>query len=601
MSFVQNFPFFSIILSLVCAVISFAAGEKRARQLTVFLLTASVIMQASLLAYCARNHTSYAYMMGHYPAPWGNEITVGVLESFMALLFAAVMLMSVLGGMPRIRRDIPEHRMRLYWVMIDLAHVALLALCYTNDIFTAYVFIEVLTIASCCLLAARDGGRPLLAAVRYMIFSLVGSGLFLIGVIFTYSITGQLLFPQLKESIALLWADGTYRFSMTVAIGLMVGGLAIKSGLFPFHFWMPDTYGRATPASAGILSGVVSKGYIFLLIKIIYQVIGIEVFAASGIQDLLLVLGIGGMVVCSISAIQTGRLRIMIAYSSGAQIGYIYMGLGMGTQAALLAALLQIVAHAVTKPMLFLSGAGLAGASGGHQDFRSLRGAAHRAPAAGVLFTIGALSMVGIPIFAGFIPKLYFATAAAATAGWQVWAVWLALGVSTVLNVLYFLYTAMLIWLPEETEHAQRPKRPPAYGGAGGHESGRGPWLRRRDGAVRHGHGAILRLTGKEQVTIYADSLDRTAPADRSGGSAPLPQPPGAAHVSADHADHRNGAGGLDAGVRPQLCHQHLAPDGVPDHRHEVRRRGRRVLRPDGGGMAAGPHLLRGVHESLPK
>jgi len=173
----------------------------------------------------------------------------------------------------------------------------------------------------------------------------------------------------------------------------------------------------------------------------------------------MLVLGIGGMVVCSISAIQTGRLRTMIAYSSGAQIGYIYMGLGMGTQAALLAALLQIVAHAVTKPMLFLSGAGLAGASGGHQDFRSLRGAAHRAPAAGVLFTIGALSMVGIPIFAGFIPKLYFATAAAATAGWQVWAVWLALGVSTVLNVLYFLYTAMLIWVPEETEHAQRPKR----------------------------------------------------------------------------------------------------------------------------------------------
>ena len=80
MSFVQNFPFFSIILSLVCAVISFAAGEKRARQLTVFLLTASVIMQASLLAYCARNHTSYAYMMGHYPAPWGNEITAGVTD-----------------------------------------------------------------------------------------------------------------------------------------------------------------------------------------------------------------------------------------------------------------------------------------------------------------------------------------------------------------------------------------------------------------------------------------------------------------------------------------------------------------------------------------
>ena len=218
MSFVQNFPLFTIILSLVCAVISFAANDRWARGLTLFLLSVSICMQAALLVFCAVNGTSYSYMMGHYPAPRGNEITVGVLESFMALLFAAVMLMSVLGGMPRIRRDIPEHRMRLYWVMIDLAHVALLALCYTNDIFTAYVFIEVLTIASCCLLAARDGGRPLLAAVRYMIFSLVGSGLFLIGVIFTYSITGQLLFPQLKESIALLWAGGTYRFSMTVAV-----------------------------------------------------------------------------------------------------------------------------------------------------------------------------------------------------------------------------------------------------------------------------------------------------------------------------------------------------------------------------------------------
>ena len=171
---------------------------------------------------------------------------------------------------------------------------------------------------------------------------------------------------------------------------------------------------------------------------------------------LLLVLGIGGMVVCSISAIQTGRLRTMIAYSSGAQIGYIYMGLGMGTQAALGAVLFQIVSHALTKPMLFLSGADLMAVSGGHQDFNSLRGAAHRDPAAGCVFTVGALSMVGIPIFAGFIPKLYFA-AAAFHMGWRTWAVLLALALSTLLNVLYFLYTTLLLWVPEaETEHTRR-------------------------------------------------------------------------------------------------------------------------------------------------
>ena len=267
--------------------------------------------------------------------------------------------------------------------------------------------------------------------------------------IYTYSITGHLLFPQLHDTIAALWAEGTYQFSMTVAIGLMTAGLAIKSGLFPFHFWMPDTYGRATPASSGILSGVVSKAYILLLIKIIYRAVGIEVFAESGIQSVLLLFGIAGMIVGSVSAIRSKRLTTMVAYSSAAQIGYIYMGLGMGTQAALLAAFLHIFSHARTKPMLFLSASGLRDVSGGHNDFPSLQGAGHRNVAAGALFTAGALSMVGVPLFIGFIPKLQFAQAAFSLT-WQKWPVLLALAISTLLNVLYFLYTAMVLWLPQK-------------------------------------------------------------------------------------------------------------------------------------------------------
>ena len=448
MSFVQNFPFFSIILSLACAVVSFAANARWARRLSIFLLSASVVLQGSVLVYCAVHHVRYYYMMGHYPAPWGNELTAGILESFLAMLFAGVMLLSVLGGMRRILQDVPADKQKLYWVMVDLAHVALVALCYTNDIFTGYVFIEVLTIASCALLSVRRGGRALIASARYMIFALMGAGLFLIGVIFTYSVTGQLLFPQLHTAIAELWSTGGHRFSVTMSLGLMTAGLAIKSGLFPFHLWMPDTYGQATPASSGILSGVVSKAYILLLIKIIYRAVGIEVFAASGIQSVLLLFGIAGMIVGSVSAIRAKRLTTMVAYSSAAQIGYIYMGLGMGTQAALLAAFLHIFSHALTKPMLFLSVSGLRDVSGGHKDFQSLQGAGHRNVTAGVLFTAGALSMVGVPLFIGFIPKLQFAQAAFSLT-WQKWPVLLALAISTLLNVLYFLYTAMVLWLPQ--------------------------------------------------------------------------------------------------------------------------------------------------------
>lgn len=457
MSFVQNFPFFSIILCLLCAVVTFVAGDKWGRRLTIALLSVSVVLHSCVLWFCAAGNTSYTYMMGHFPAPWGNEIAAGIIEPLMALLFSVVMLLSVLGGMERIMKDVPDNRRHLYWSMVDLTLVSLLALSYTNDIFTGYVFIEICTIASCALLAARDRGRTLIASVRYMVFALVGSGLFLIGVIFTYSITGHLLFPQLHETIAALWTEGTYRFAMTVAIGLMTAGLAIKSGLFPFHFWMPDTYGRATPASSGILSGVVSKAYILLLIKIIYRAVGIEVFAASGIQSVLLLFGIGGMIVGSVSAIHAKRLTAMVAYSSAAQIGYIYMGLGMGTQAALAAAFFHIFSHALTKPMLFLSVSGLRDASGGHNDFPSLQGAGHRNVAAGALFTAGALSMVGVPLFIGFIPKLQFAQAAFALT-WQKWPVLLALALSTLLNVLYFLYTAMVLWLPQRDGAAFRAR-----------------------------------------------------------------------------------------------------------------------------------------------
>ena len=319
--------------------------------------------------------------------------------------------------------------------MVDLAHVALMALCYTNDIFTGYVFIEVLTIASCALLSVRRGGRVLIASARYMIFALMGSGLFLIGVIYTYSITGHLLFPQLHETIAALWAEGTYRFSMTVAIGLMTAGLAIKSGLFPFHFWMPDTYGYATTASSSIISGIVSKIYIFTSIKMLYRVMGASYATQSHITDVLFVFGLAGMIIGSLHAIREKNINRMVAFSSAAQIGYIYAAIGLGTEAGLAAAVFHMMTHALTKPLLFTAADGLIDAVGNRKDFASLRGAAHLNRLAGIGFTVGSLSMVGLPAFSGFVSKLLIAEASTNVAG-KMLATLIVLSVSTILNAV---------------------------------------------------------------------------------------------------------------------------------------------------------------------
>ncbi|MBO5270758.1 MAG: sodium:proton antiporter, partial [Clostridia bacterium] len=324
MTFVQNFPLFTIVLSLFCGVISFALPKKAARIVTYTLLSVALCLSASVLIYNLTSETGYfVYWMGHFPAPIGNEIAAGLLEPFFAILFEIVLLSAIIGGKKRIESDVDEKKQGFFYIMVDLVHVALIALCYTNDIFTAFVFVEICTIASCSLLLIRRTGRALVAATRYMIFSLVGSGLFLFGVVLLYSVTGQLLFPQLYEAVAKLWESGEYHLPLTVAIGLMVSGLCIKSGLFPFHLWMPDTYAAGTPAASSILSGVVSKGYIFLLLKVIYRAVGVGPFYGTGIQYLFLLFGIAGMILGSVSALHAKSLNFMIAFSSAAQIGYI--------------------------------------------------------------------------------------------------------------------------------------------------------------------------------------------------------------------------------------------------------------------------------------
>ena len=459
--FIRNFPFFSIILSLCCAVTTFVLPKKPARILSLSLFGVCMALSGATLLRNLYTGEGFVYRMGHFDAPFGNEIAAGLLEPACALLFGTVLFCSVLAGKERLLTDIAPGKERFYYIMADLAHVALLALCYTNDIFTGYVFVEICTLSSAGLLMIRGTGKSLAAATRYMIFSLIGSGLFLLGVIFLYGITGHLLFPQLHETVAEIHAAGTYAVPLLTSAALMTGGLAVKSGLFPFHFWMPDTYGTAIPSSSGILSGVISKAYIFLLLKVIYRVLGTDVYFATGAQNILYLFGVCGIVIGSLSAIRQTRLSRMVAYSSAAQIGYIYMGIGLGSAAGITASFFQIFAHALTKPLLFLSGAKLRAASGGSDAFRDLRGAAHRDRGAGLAFAVGSLSMIGLPIFAGFIPKLLFALAAMDSYGKAIPTL-VVLAVSTILNVIYFLHTVITIYLPVNTQPQLSRRRPDA-------------------------------------------------------------------------------------------------------------------------------------------
>lgn len=447
MDFIRNFPFFSIVLSLFSGPLSSILGRKWAKRINTAVITLIGLMSGAVLWYILQTGESFVYIMGHFPAPWGNEIRAGILEAFMAVFFCIIMLLCMLGGIRERESEIEPSKQNLYYIMVNLLLCSLLALIYTNDLFTAYVFVEINTISACGLIMIRQNGRTIEAATRYMIMSLLGSGLLLLGLCFLYDLTGHLLMSNIQEAVHTLVASGQYQTPLLVSVCLMSVGLAIKSALFPFHSWLPDAYGYSTVSSAAILSSLVSKGYIFLLVKIFYRVIGFDIISSSRVIHVLFVFGIAGMIMGSLSAIWENDIRRMIAYSSVAQIGYIYMGFGLGTTEGVIASIYHIICHAATKSLLFIAASGITDVSGGSRHFEDLNGAGYRNKLAGVAFTVGSLSMVGVPMFAGFISKLFFSQAAVGHSI-KMLPTLIALAISTILNTVYFMKTVIRIYSP---------------------------------------------------------------------------------------------------------------------------------------------------------
>ncbi len=446
-NFIENFPLFSIILCLLSSSSSFLLKGKSAKRVNTCLISICGILSLCVAGYCYING-SFVYTMGHVPAPWGNEVRGGVLEGIMASFFCLIMLLSMTGGRKKLLEEVEDTKLNLYYILVNLMLCSLIALVYTNDLFTAYVFVEINTISACGLIVIRQNGRTIEAAVRYMIMSLLGSGLFLVGLCMLYDLTGHLLMSNIQESVAELVATGQYTEPLLVTIAFMMMGLAIKSALFPFHAWLPDAYGYSTISSAAILSSLVSKGYIFLLIKIIYRVIGFEAVHNSLLLNVLFVFAGLGIIFGSVSAMQEDDIRRMVSYSSVAQIGYIYLGISLGTKEGMIAAIFQIFAHAATKSMLFISAVGLTDVSNTSRKFKDLTGAAHRNRIAGIGFAAGSLSMVGIPLFSGFISKLLFMEASIKNYGKMLPAI-IVLAISTILNAIYFMKTVIRIYSPE--------------------------------------------------------------------------------------------------------------------------------------------------------
>ena len=411
-----------------------------------------------LLRYTAEGNISFVFAMGETGAPFGNELRAGSTEALIGLAFSLVLLLSVTGGDSSLKEDVAGKRLNLYGAMIGLLTAAMAAIVFTNDLFTAYVFIEISTLSSCALISATNRGKALFSSARYMVMNLLGSGLFLLGLSMLYALTGQLLFPQLGTAVRNLMASGSYPVPMYLSFLLMTMGLCIKSALYPFHTWLPDAYSNSTAVSGALLSSLVSKMYIFLMIKIALRAALEEAFILR-IGDILFVYAAIGTVIGSVHAIRQHRLSRMIAYSSVAQIACVYLGISIGGAEGITAALFYILAHSAAKSTLFLTAHKLRQVSGGADGLEDLRGAANRNHLAGLAFLTGACSLTGIPGLGGFAAKLYLAQAGIARGGWRMAVLLGLLALSTVLNVAYMLRASLILYSREDKIPSESPHR----------------------------------------------------------------------------------------------------------------------------------------------
>jgi len=404
MNLITSLPLIEILILLISAfLMPFVKREKYIKIVSAAALTISFFLSVVIVAYVFQNGAFY-FNTGYIDTVLGIQLYIGPVESILNSLFLFVIISVTWFSFFTIDSEIRQNRIKLFYMMINLLSASILGVIFTNDIFNGYVFIEVAALTSCGIVIVKETQENIKAALKYLIMSTIGSGLILMGIAFIYSFTGHLNIDLIHQVVSEDYAS--YQKALLITVALFTSGLGVKSAMFPLHTWLPDAHSTAPTASSALLSAIVLKPFAFFLIKIMYRMLGFDLVNQFNILTIILVLGCCGMLFGSLAAIFQKNIKRLIAYSSIAQMGYIFFGIGLGSPFGAAIAVYHIIGHAVTKSALFMC-SGLMIEETGFNTIDKYKGLGHEMPITFSLFTLGAFSMIGIPIFPGFISKWY--------------------------------------------------------------------------------------------------------------------------------------------------------------------------------------------------
>jgi multicomponent Na+:H+ antiporter subunit D len=431
----ENLLLLKILLPLTVAVVLPVFHETKLWMAKALYIGAMLLslMASIILLVGVYQKGPFSYYFGSWMSPLGIEFRVGYLSVFISIIILSIALLVGVYALEDMNKTLEKNRIPRYYSLFLLLVFSLLGIVLTNDIFNLFVFIEISTIAAVSLITVVNKKQNIEAGIKYLVLSAVGSGCILFAIALIYMVTGNLNMTHIGVEMATAWQN--YPRNILAASSFFVVGFSVKSAIFPVHVWLPDAYTFAPNTSSAILSGIVTKTYAVAMIKILFTIFGVEILENLAIESVFLVLASVSILFGSIFAIAQADIKRMLAYSSVAQIGYVYLGIDLANQEGISGALLHILNHAIMKVGLFLV-VGIIIHKTGKRRIEDFRGLAREMPVIMVCFTALALSMIGIPPFSGFFSKYYLALGAI-EANKHIYVV--VILVSSLLNALYYL------------------------------------------------------------------------------------------------------------------------------------------------------------------
>lgn len=388
-----------------------------------------------------------ALFMGGWDAPLGIALKMDSL----AILFSAASILTwaliVLHGHVFSREE-KNPNLRFFWPLSLMLIGSLQAIFFSQDIFNLYVTLELTTLCAVGLLVLQGGRTVYTAAFNYLVSAYVGSMSYLMGVGILYLEYGML-------DLVLLGETAEAGKSLYVALALMIFGLAVKTALFPFHFWLPPAHANAWPPVSAMLSALVVKGSFLIIIRLL---LGFYEHVSWPFLNLLGLMGGGAILYGSIHAIFHPDIKGVIAYSTVSQIGFMFLMLPLMDsvpEIALLALVLFTLAHMFAKAGLFLAAGNIIRWHAG-KKIDSLKGVSNRSMASMLAVGLTVLSLAGLPISMGFAGKWTFLQAVFESGEW-----WGILGLlSTFLSIAY-LYRIFSAMMERPAAENNKPVAPP--------------------------------------------------------------------------------------------------------------------------------------------